>query len=62
MNAPETTTSQIPEAITHQDELLCVDTNVSKFLEGLLHPGITEQGAEDMEYITAPVPTYAVKK
>ncbi|HTQ01019.1 MAG TPA: 2,4'-dihydroxyacetophenone dioxygenase, partial [Casimicrobiaceae bacterium] len=29
-----------PETITHQDKLLCIDTNVSKFLEGLLHPGI----------------------
>jgi len=29
-----------PETITHQDKLLCVDTNASKFLEGLLHPGI----------------------
>lgn len=40
MNTAEQAPSQIPEAITHQDELLCVDTNVSKFLEGLLHPGI----------------------
>jgi len=33
MNAPET--------ITHQDTLLCVDTNVGEFLQGLLHPGIS---------------------
>ena len=30
----------IPETITHQDTLLMVDTNASKFLEGLLHPRI----------------------
>ena len=30
----------LPEAITHQDKLLCVDTNLSRFLDGLLHPGI----------------------
>lgn len=30
-----------PETITHQDKLLCVDTNVGKFLQGLLHPGIS---------------------
>lgn len=30
----------IPETITHQDRLLCVDTNVGRFLEGLLHPGV----------------------
>jgi 2,4'-dihydroxyacetophenone dioxygenase len=30
-----------PEAITHQDKLLCIDTNAGKFLEGLLHPGIS---------------------
>ena len=29
-----------PEVITHQDKLLTLDTNASKFLEGLLHPGI----------------------
>ena len=29
-----------PEIITHQDELLTIDTNAGKFLEGLLHPGI----------------------
>ncbi len=29
-----------PEIVTHQDKLLTVDTNVGKFLEGLLHPGI----------------------
>ncbi|WP_028223301.1 2,4'-dihydroxyacetophenone dioxygenase family protein [Paraburkholderia oxyphila] len=29
-----------PEIFTHQDQLLGVDTNASKFLEGLLHPGI----------------------
>ena len=40
MNVAEQAPSQIPEAITHQDELLTVDTNLSKFLEGLLHPGI----------------------
>ena len=33
MNAPET--------ITHQDKLLTIDTNVGKFLKGLLHPGIS---------------------
>jgi quercetin dioxygenase-like cupin family protein len=30
----------LPEAFTHQDKLLTVDTNLGKFLEGLLHPGI----------------------
>jgi hypothetical protein len=40
MNIAQQPVSQIPEAITHQDELLSVDTNISKFLEGLLHPGI----------------------
>lgn len=30
----------LPEAVTHQDSLLTVDTNLGKFLEGLLHPGI----------------------
>jgi len=30
----------LPQAITHQDRLLTVDTNRGKFLEGLLHPGI----------------------
>jgi quercetin dioxygenase-like cupin family protein len=30
----------LPEVITRQDKLLYIDTNVSKFLEGLLHPGI----------------------
>lgn len=30
----------IPETLTHQDKLLTVDTNVGKFLQGLLHPGI----------------------
>jgi quercetin dioxygenase-like cupin family protein len=30
----------LPEAFTHQDKLLTVDTNLSKILEGLLHPGI----------------------
>ena len=30
----------LPEAFTHQDKLLTVDSNISKFLEGLLHPGI----------------------
>ena len=30
----------VPEMITRQDKLLTVDTNLSKFLEGLLHPGI----------------------
>lgn len=29
-----------PETITHQDKLLNIDTNVSKFIEGLLHPNI----------------------
>lgn len=29
-----------PDTITHQDKLLTVDTNLSKFIEGLLHPGI----------------------
>jgi quercetin dioxygenase-like cupin family protein len=36
----ETHISQVPESITHQDELLTINTNVGKFLEGLLHPGI----------------------
>lgn len=40
MNSQQTAPSQIPEAVTHQEELLTVDTNISKFLEGLLHPGI----------------------
>ena len=30
----------LPDAITHQDKLLTVNTNLGKFLEGLLHPGI----------------------
>jgi 2,4'-dihydroxyacetophenone dioxygenase len=30
----------LPEVVTRQDKLLTVDTNASKFLEGLLHPGI----------------------
>ena len=30
----------IPEATTHQDDLLTIDTNISKFLVGLLHPGV----------------------
>ncbi len=30
----------LPEIVTHQDKLLTVDTNLGKFLEGLLHPGI----------------------
>lgn len=30
----------IPDAITHQDALLSVDTSDNTFLEGLLHPGI----------------------
>ncbi len=30
----------LPEAITHQDELLTIDTNAQPFLNGLLHPGI----------------------
>jgi quercetin dioxygenase-like cupin family protein len=30
----------VPDTVTHQDRLLSVDTNMSKFLEGLLHPGI----------------------
>lgn len=30
----------LPEAFTHQDKLLCIDTNLSQFIEGLLHPGI----------------------
>jgi hypothetical protein len=34
------TTMSLPEAFTHQDKLLTVDTNLSKFVEGLLHPGI----------------------
>lgn len=29
-----------PDVITHQDKLLTVDTNLSPFIEGLLHPGI----------------------
>ena len=62
MNVAQKTRSQMPEAITHQDELLTIDTNVSKFLEGLLHPGIKDQNAKDMQYITAPVPTPAVKR
>jgi quercetin dioxygenase-like cupin family protein len=40
MNVAQQPPSQIPETITHQDDLLTIDTNVSKFLEGLLHPGI----------------------
>jgi quercetin dioxygenase-like cupin family protein len=40
MNVAQNPPSQIPETTTHQDELLTIDTNVSKFLEGLLHPGI----------------------
>lgn len=30
-----------PETITHQDKLLTIDTNIGKFLTGLLHPGIS---------------------
>lgn len=30
----------LPEVINHQDQLLTVNTNAGKFLEGLLHPGI----------------------
>lgn len=30
----------LPQTVTHQDKLLCVDTSLSRFLEGLLHPGI----------------------
>ena len=30
----------LPEAITHQDRLLTIDTKVGEFLKGLLHPGI----------------------
>lgn len=30
----------LPATITHQDQLLCIDTHAGKFLEGLLHPGI----------------------
>ena len=30
-----------PEAITHQDKLLTIDTNANPFLKGLLHPGIS---------------------
>ncbi len=30
-----------PEVITHQDKLLTIDSNASKFLQGLLHPGIS---------------------
>ncbi|MEL0168365.1 MAG: 2,4'-dihydroxyacetophenone dioxygenase family protein [Pseudomonadaceae bacterium] len=30
----------LPEAFTHQDALLTINTNDEKFLEGLLHPGI----------------------
>jgi quercetin dioxygenase-like cupin family protein len=29
-----------PEIITHQDKILTINTNDSKWLEGLLHPGI----------------------
>jgi quercetin dioxygenase-like cupin family protein len=29
-----------PDVVTHQDKLLTVDTNLSRFIEGLLHPGI----------------------
>src|SRR6516225_500937 len=36
----EETPMNAPEIITHQDELLTVNTNAGKFLEGLLHPGI----------------------
>lgn len=30
----------LPETVTAQDELLCIDTNANPFLEGLLRPGI----------------------
>jgi hypothetical protein len=30
-----------PTTVTHQERLLGVDSNASKFLEGLLHPGIS---------------------
>jgi hypothetical protein len=48
----------LPEAFTHQDELLTVDTSIGKFLEGLLHPGIKEQGLTKMNYISAQIPKY----
>lgn len=40
MNVAQQPPSHIPDTFTHQDELLTIDTNISKFLEGLLHPGI----------------------
>jgi len=40
MNVAPKTASQIPETFTHQDKLLCIDTSVGKFIEGLLHPAI----------------------
>ena len=40
MNVAQQLPSQIPDAFTHQDRLLTVNTNLSRFLEGLLHPGI----------------------
>jgi len=40
MNIAQANPSQIPDSFTHQDRLLTVDTNLSRFLEGLLHPGI----------------------
>ncbi|MBM7061841.1 2,4'-dihydroxyacetophenone dioxygenase family protein [Pseudomonas sp. UL073] len=30
----------LPDAFTHQDELLTISTNANPFLKGLLHPGI----------------------
>lgn len=30
----------LPDALTHQDQLLTIDTNAQPFLRGLLHPGI----------------------
>ena len=30
----------LPATITHQDQLLSIDTKSGKFLEGLLHPGL----------------------
>lgn len=31
----------LPDTITHQDTLLCVDTTLNPFVKGLLHPGIS---------------------
>lgn len=49
----------LPDIVTKQDRLLTVSTSASKFLEGLLHPGIKDRGCDGMTYITPPLPHYS---